>query len=125
MSNENRDYLRDCLKVSVPSRGADMSNLYGVWEREKVGGRVASILWELFCKSGRPEISSLDVRDYNYEQMMMHPRRHKKSCGRRDYPYTMTDEPCHRGYTDESHWVGVVGSMVGNSLRYSESMKYL
>ena len=54
----------------------------------------------------------------NYAKMMNHARKAKKgSGGQRDLPGTTTEQLNFRGYTDESYWVGIVGSMVANGIR--------
>lgn len=47
-------------------------------------------------------------------------RKHKKQTGGRYYenPYQQTQDLRYRGYTDESHWTGIVGSRVAHYARY-------
>lgn len=62
------------------------------------------------------------IPDEVYAKMMKDCIRRKKSdCGGRqwDNPYAMNHNLVHRGYSDESHWTGMVGSMIANNLRYS------
>lgn len=47
-------------------------------------------------------------------------RKKKKQTGGHFYenPYQQTQDLCYKGYTDESHWVGIVGSRIGHYCRY-------
>lgn len=55
------------------------------------------------------------------EKMMKQANRRKKSqTGGRFYenPYQQTQDLRYKGYTDESHWVGIVGSRIAHYARY-------
>lgn len=59
--------------------------------------------------------------EYDYANMMKHSRKHKKSSGGRvwDNTHAIIDNVNYRGYTDESHWKGEVGSRVAHYARYA------
>lgn len=62
------------------------------------------------------------VPDAVYASMMKDCiRKRKRDNGGRiwDNPYAIIGQPVHRGYTDESHWTGEVGSRIGHYMRYA------
>lgn len=66
--------------------------------------------------------SLYEIPDAVYVKMMKDCIRRKKNDngGRAwDNPYAIIGNLVHRGYSDESHWTGMVGSMIANNLRYS------
>ena len=62
------------------------------------------------------------MTDSQYEHMMKDCIRRKKSdCGGRawDNAYAIIGDRVYRGFTDESHWTGMVGSRVAHYARYA------
>ena len=63
------------------------------------------------------------LNTHNIDKIMKQcNRRKKKDSGGRFYenPYQQTNDLRYRGYTDESHWTGIVGSRVAHYARYTD-----
>lgn len=114
---ETQGYIFVCSdfsgnKPSLPVLKYDKK--FGTWEKAWVNKGSAKKLWTSYIKAGMPDIDNL--RHEDYANMMKHSRRHKRGTGSKDRPYTITDQLVHRGFTDESHWAGMVGSMVAYNI---------
>lgn len=90
------------------------------WSDTIIGRNSLSLsVYDAIVLTGRKRTKrAYDPSRENYAKWMNHSRRAKKGTGgQRDFPETTTEQLNYRGFTDESYWAGMVGSMVANGIR--------
>lgn len=90
------------------------------WSDTIIGRNSLSLsVYDAIVLTGRKRIKrAYDPSRENYAKWMNHARKAKKGTGgQRDFPETTTEQLNYRGFTDESYWAGMVGSMVANGIR--------
>lgn len=90
------------------------------WTDTIIGRNSLSLsIYDAIVFTGRKRTrAAYDPERENYAKWMNHARKQKKgSGGSRDFPETTTEQLNFRGFTDESYWAGMVGSMVANGIR--------
>lgn len=129
ISAENHDYVYVFTKIP-DYRGKNVriiAYIYdktgGFWNKNIVPEKVAKkiINYRISNKISNPVYIKNDI-GASVEKIMkqVNRKRKKQTGGRRwDNPYAIIPAPIHKGYTDESHWVGEVGSRVAHYARYS------
>lgn len=90
------------------------------WSDTIIGRNSLSLsVYDAIVLTGRKRTKrAYDPSRENYAKWMNHARKAKKGTGgQRDFPETTTEQLNYRGFTDESYWAGMVGSMVANGIR--------
>ena len=90
------------------------------WSDTIIGRNSLSLsVYDAIVFTGRKRTKrAYDPSRENYAKWMNHARKAKKGTGgQRDFPETTTEQLNYRGFTDESYWAGMVGSMVANGIR--------
>lgn len=90
------------------------------WSDTIIGRNSLSLsVYDAIVLTGRKRTKrAYDPSRENYSKWMNHARKAKKGTGgQRDFPETTTEQLNYRGFTDESYWAGMVGSMVANGIR--------
>ncbi len=90
------------------------------WSDTIIGRNSLSLsVYDAIVLTGRKRTKrAYDPSMENYAKWMNHARKAKKGTGgQRDFPETTTEQLNYRGFTDESYWTGMVGSMVANGIR--------
>ena len=90
------------------------------WSDTIIGRNSLSLsVYDAIVLTGRKRTKrAYDPSRENYAKWMNHARKAKKGTGgQRDFPETTTEQLNYRGFTDESYWAGMVGSMVANRIR--------
>lgn len=96
---------------------------FGTTEKGYVSGDVAKMIRAEWRKQGCPDYRrNRSIKYSNLKNMMQDCIRRRKSStgGRRwDNTHDINSDWCYHGYTDESHWTGMKGSMIGHYIRYN------